>query len=107
MWEQSLAFPLSGIPDVQPLAVELFDRDFRGKEFLGQVLMTLGKARNIAEHAALGESYWCDVSCSTAAAAAAALAPRPGHRAGAVAGTGAKDSGCSAGVAQRDQQPAQ
>jgi Ca2+-dependent lipid-binding protein len=68
MWEQSMALPLNGIPDAQPLVVELYDKDFRGKEFLGQVLMTLGKARNIAQQAALGESYWCVIVSRAASA---------------------------------------
>ena len=32
-----LAFPIGGVADGEPLMVELFDRDFRAKEFLGQV----------------------------------------------------------------------
>lgn len=32
-----LVFPIGGMAEAEPLLVELFDRDFRAKEFLGQV----------------------------------------------------------------------
>jgi hypothetical protein len=32
-----LLFPLDGFSEDEPLLVELFDQDFRAKEFLGQV----------------------------------------------------------------------
>lgn len=32
-----LVFPIAGVPEGEPLLVELFDKDFRAKEFLGQV----------------------------------------------------------------------
>ncbi|WIA20979.1 hypothetical protein OEZ85_005316 [Tetradesmus obliquus] len=62
LFEQQLAFALDGVPEEEPLHVEL-----HGKQFLGQVVMTLGKAIEIASDAALGQNYWFGLSkrCST------------------------------------------
>ncbi|KAI8470119.1 MAG: hypothetical protein J3K34DRAFT_459010 [Monoraphidium minutum] len=58
MWQQRLMFPLESLDEGEPLLVELWDKDFAGIEFLGQVIMTLGKALEIAQDPATGRAYW-------------------------------------------------
>eukprot|EP00879_Flechtneria_rotunda_P027785 GHRR01029782.1.p1 GENE.GHRR01029782.1~~GHRR01029782.1.p1 ORF type:complete len:354 (+),score=141.91 GHRR01029782.1:174-1235(+) len=62
MWEQKLMFPLDGVSEAEPLLIEMFDRDFRAKEFLGQVMMTVGKALEIAEDPSVAQQYWFALS---------------------------------------------
>ncbi|KAF8062628.1 hypothetical protein HT031_003957 [Scenedesmus sp. PABB004] len=63
LWEQGQLFALEGVPEEEPLLVQLFDRDsLRAKEFLGQVIMTLGKALEIATSSGCGEAYWFGLS---------------------------------------------
>jgi hypothetical protein len=61
-----LLFPLDSLAEGLPLLVEVWDKDFGGAQFLGQVLMTLGKALEIAEDAAAGRAYWCARSSGVA-----------------------------------------
>ncbi|GBF95637.1 hypothetical protein Rsub_08619 [Raphidocelis subcapitata] len=58
LWQQRLLFPLEGLDEGEPLLIELYDKDFAGIEFLGQVIMTLGKALEIAEDEVTGRAYW-------------------------------------------------
>lgn len=41
LWEQQLVLPVEGLSEAEPLLVEVFDKNYNGKVFLGQVRVTV------------------------------------------------------------------